>query len=367
MASLGTFLLLAAFVVCSYAVVASVVGARRGSRRLVESGIGAFYLIAALMTVATAVIINAFLTDDFTIKYVSRYSDSVQPLFYKITSYWGGLDGSIMFWVFLLSIFGLRLPSTVTASRHRELTRTWSPPSPRSGIFRVPDDRAQKPVRHLRVVRAARRRGAEPGPSELGWSSTRRRFTRVCRHERFRSHSGSRRDPGHLDDSRLRAYAAGRCSSGSSVGRLSRHDLGVRRDRMGGYGAGITVENAALLRVHRPAFLHSVSAGAAFHAASLERSSGHLTFFLTIFGRPDGSGVVQSCTVRPGPDAHRDVFEFMVALLTFSFGLVITVCRCSARARLDSWRSARSGVLVNNWISCCSARFSCSSRRCFRR
>jgi cytochrome c-type biogenesis protein CcmF len=30
----------------------------------------------------------------------------VQPLFYKFTSYWGGLDGSILFWVFLLSIFG---------------------------------------------------------------------------------------------------------------------------------------------------------------------------------------------------------------------------------------------------------------------
>ena len=51
--------------------------------------------------------INAFLTDDFSIKYVAHYSDSVQPLFYKITSYWGGLDGSIMFWVFLLSIFGI--------------------------------------------------------------------------------------------------------------------------------------------------------------------------------------------------------------------------------------------------------------------
>src|SRR5207244_3221826 len=41
MASLGTFLLLATFVVCSYAGAVSVVGARRGSRRLVESGIGA--------------------------------------------------------------------------------------------------------------------------------------------------------------------------------------------------------------------------------------------------------------------------------------------------------------------------------------
>ena len=50
MASLGTFLLLAAFVVCSYAAVVSVAGARRRSRRLIESGIGAFYLVCALMT-----------------------------------------------------------------------------------------------------------------------------------------------------------------------------------------------------------------------------------------------------------------------------------------------------------------------------
>src|SRR6267142_1214942 len=120
MASLGSFLLLASFVVCSYAAVISVVGARRRSRRLIESGIGAFYLVAALMTVASAVMINAFLTNDFSIKYVTHYSDSVQPLFYKITSYWGGLDGSIMFWVFLLSIFG-STAVYVNRERHREL------------------------------------------------------------------------------------------------------------------------------------------------------------------------------------------------------------------------------------------------------
>src|SRR6478672_12794830 len=120
MAALGSFLLLASFVVCSYSAVASVVGARRGSRRLIESGIGAFYLIAAFMTAASAVMINAFLTNDFSIKYVVHYSDSVQPLFYKITSYWGGLDGSIMFWVFLLSLFGTAAVY-VNRERHREL------------------------------------------------------------------------------------------------------------------------------------------------------------------------------------------------------------------------------------------------------
>src|SRR5438094_8258032 len=120
MASLGAFLLLASFVVCSYAAVVSVVGARRASRRLIESGIGAFYLVAALMTVASAVILNAFVTGDYSIKYVQHYSDSVQALFYKITSYWGGLDGSIMFWVFLLSVFGSS-PIYVTRLRPGDL------------------------------------------------------------------------------------------------------------------------------------------------------------------------------------------------------------------------------------------------------
>ena len=44
----------------------------------------------------------------------------MQPLFYKITSYWGGLDGSIMFWVFLLSVFGSCAVYT-NRERHREL------------------------------------------------------------------------------------------------------------------------------------------------------------------------------------------------------------------------------------------------------
>jgi hypothetical protein len=57
MATLGYYLLLAAFVVAAYAAAISVAGARRRSQRLIESGLGAFYLITAIMTVASAVII----------------------------------------------------------------------------------------------------------------------------------------------------------------------------------------------------------------------------------------------------------------------------------------------------------------------
>src|SRR5215210_6257382 len=120
MATLGYFLLLAAFVTCAYATAISVAGARRRSRALVESGVGAFYLVAAIMAVASAVIVYSFVAGDYSIKYVQRYSDSVQPLFYKLTSYWGGLDGSVMFWVFLLSLFG-SVAVYVNRERQREL------------------------------------------------------------------------------------------------------------------------------------------------------------------------------------------------------------------------------------------------------
>src|SRR5690606_21358830 len=105
-ASLGSFLLLAAFVVSSGAFAASLVGARRRHSSLIAGGIGLFHLVTAIMLVASAIIVHAFVTGDFSIQYVQRYSNTAQPLFYKLASYWGGLDGSVMFWVTLLAAFG---------------------------------------------------------------------------------------------------------------------------------------------------------------------------------------------------------------------------------------------------------------------
>ena len=149
MASLGTFVLLATFVVASYALAASVAGGRRRSRALIESGVGAFYTTAALMTVASGIIVHAFVTGNYAIKYVQRYSDSAQPLIYKITSYWGGLDGSIMFWVFLLSVFGTvavarqpRAPPRADSLRGRHHRRD-------GDVLPLPHGGAQQPVRHV--------------------------------------------------------------------------------------------------------------------------------------------------------------------------------------------------------------------------
>ncbi len=67
MAALGTFVLLFSFVACAYAIAACVAGARRRSTRLIESGVGAFYLVSALMVVATGILEHALVTGNYAI------------------------------------------------------------------------------------------------------------------------------------------------------------------------------------------------------------------------------------------------------------------------------------------------------------
>src|SRR5216684_4122230 len=365
MASLGSALLLASFVVCAYAAVISVVGARRGVRRLVESGIGAFYLITALMTVASAVMINAFLTNDFSIKYVVHYSDTVQPLFYKITSYWGGLDGSIMFWVFLLSIFGT-IAVYVNRERHRELI-----PYVVAIIATV-----QMFFLYLMVVhKNPFSTFLTPAPVDgKGLNPLLQNYWMVIHPPSLYTGFVGMTVPyafciaalvtGHLDDSWLRAVRRWTMFSwlflsfGLTLGMIwAYEELG-----WGGYWAWDPVENAALLPwFTATAFLHSVMVQ---ERRSMMRvwnvTLVITTFFLTIFGTfMTRSGVVQSVhAFGMDPILARLFTGFMIVILTFSFGLVIyRLPLLKARNELDSWMSREAAFMVNNWVLLFAALF----------
>ena len=120
MAAFGTLTLLIALVVATYAGVASLIGARRGNRRLIASGRAGVYALAAVLGLSSVALVYAFVSHDYSIKYVHHYSDAASPLFYQITAYWGGLDGSILWWVFLLSVFSA-IAIYTNRNRHREL------------------------------------------------------------------------------------------------------------------------------------------------------------------------------------------------------------------------------------------------------
>ena len=44
-------------------------------------------------------------TDDFTLEYVAAHSNSQLPTFFKVAATWGGHEGSILFWLFTLSLW----------------------------------------------------------------------------------------------------------------------------------------------------------------------------------------------------------------------------------------------------------------------
>jgi cytochrome c-type biogenesis protein CcmF len=358
MSTLGYYLLLAAFVVCAYAATISVAGARRRSQALIESGIGAFYLLAAVMAAASSLIVYAFVAGDYSIRYVQRYSDSAQPLFYKITSYWGGLDGSIMFWVFLLSLFG-SVAIAINRERHRELIpyvvaviavvemfflflmivhnnpfETYLTDAPTDGAGLNPL------LQNFYMV-------IHPPTMYLG-------FVGLTIPYAF---GMAALITGYLDDSWLRAVRRWTMISwlllslGLGLGMIwAYEELG-----WGGYWGWDPVENAGLLPwFTATAFLHSVM---------VQERRGMLrvwnvtlvitTFFLTIFGTfMTRSGVVQSVhAFGDDPELARMLTAFMVTIVVVSFGFVIyRLPLLRARNELDSWVSREAAFLINNWI-----------------
>ena len=358
MAALGSFTLLAAFVACAYAIAACVAGARRRSSRVIESGIGAFYLVTALMTLASAIIVHAFITQDYSIRYVDRYSDSVQPLFYKLTSYWGGLDGSIMFWVFLLSVFGA-IAVKSNRERQRELIPYVVAVIASVQLFFlflmiVHNDPfatylTQIPVngRGLNPLLQNPYMAIHPPSLYTGFVGMTIPF----------AFGMAALITGYLDDSWLRAVRRWTMVSwlflslGLTLGMIwAYEELG-----WGGFWGWDPVENAgALPWFTSTAFLHSVMVQ---ERRSMLRVWNMtlviLTFFLTIFGTfMTRSGIVQSVHAF-GEDAQLTVLFsiFMVVLLTFSFGwLIYRLPLLRARSELESWVSREAAFLLNNWI-----------------
>ncbi|HEY3381496.1 MAG TPA: cytochrome c-type biogenesis CcmF C-terminal domain-containing protein [Vicinamibacterales bacterium] len=365
MASLGTFTLLAAFVVSAYAAAAAVTGARRGSRSLIDSAIGAFYFVAALLTVGTAVIIHAFVTDDYSIKYVQHYSDTVQPFIYKLTSYWGGLDGSIMFWVFLLAIFG-SVAVHVNRERHRELMPyVVAIISVVQMFFLFLMVIHKNPFETYLLVAPTEGKGLNPllqnAYMAIHPPSLYVGFVGMTIPFAF---GLAALITGHLDDAWLRAVRRWTMVSwlflsfGLTLGMIWAYEvLG-----WGGYWGWDPVENAGLLPwLTGTAFLHSVM---------VQERRGMLrvwnvtlvvvTFFLTIFGTfMTRSGVVQSVHAFGEDRQLAWLFTgFMLVILTVSFGYIVyRLPLLRSRHELDSWVSREAAFLVNNWVLLFAALF----------
>jgi cytochrome c-type biogenesis protein CcmF len=120
MATVGRALLIVAFVVALYGIGASLYGAFAGGRAWVDSGRRAVYALAGVLTLAFAVMEIAFLRSDFSFAVVSTHSSTTTPTFYKATAAWSSQEGSLLLWVWLLSIWS-SLALALTRRRVREV------------------------------------------------------------------------------------------------------------------------------------------------------------------------------------------------------------------------------------------------------
>jgi len=104
-ATVGRALLILALVVAIYGVLASLYGARRGRPEWVVSGRRSVYAVAALCTGAFGILEFAFLRSDFQFATVASHSSTTTPTFYKAAAAWSSQEGSLMLWVWLLSLW----------------------------------------------------------------------------------------------------------------------------------------------------------------------------------------------------------------------------------------------------------------------
>ncbi|HAT49386.1 MAG: heme lyase CcmF/NrfE family subunit [Nitrospirae bacterium] len=71
------------------------------------------YVVTLLLTLASAGLVVSFLNHDFSVKYVAEHASRSLPTFYLVTALWGGHEGSLLFWAWLLSLF-----TTIAVWRH---------------------------------------------------------------------------------------------------------------------------------------------------------------------------------------------------------------------------------------------------------
>ena len=102
---IGQLALALALILAFYSIVANVLGARRSIPVLVASARHAVWATCAMVTIAVLALWTSLLKSDFSLEYVASYTSSTLPAVYKMTALWGGQQGSLLLWTWLLTIF----------------------------------------------------------------------------------------------------------------------------------------------------------------------------------------------------------------------------------------------------------------------
>ena len=94
-----------AFVTALYAVGIALLGVWRHRPEMARSAERATYGVFGLVTIAMVAMLYALLAHDFRLQYVTSVSSRAMPTFYVIAALWGGQEGSMLLWLWLLVMY----------------------------------------------------------------------------------------------------------------------------------------------------------------------------------------------------------------------------------------------------------------------
>jgi cytochrome c-type biogenesis protein CcmF len=120
MENLGSLAIFLAFCLGVYAFLGSIVGAWKRKSFLILSAERAVYSVWFLLTMAAAILVAAMLTGDFRLAYIAAHSNRTMPFLYKFAAWWGGQEGSLLFWSWLLACYSAIVVYT-NRRKHRSM------------------------------------------------------------------------------------------------------------------------------------------------------------------------------------------------------------------------------------------------------
>ncbi|MDY0954097.1 heme lyase CcmF/NrfE family subunit [Stenotrophomonas rhizophila] len=102
---LGQILLVTALLVAVLQAVLPLWGAQRGYAAWMAVARPAAYAQLVLLLGAFGVLTAAFVTQDFSVRYVAENSNSLLPLAYRYSAVWGAHEGSLLLWALVLALW----------------------------------------------------------------------------------------------------------------------------------------------------------------------------------------------------------------------------------------------------------------------
>jgi len=123
---LGRAALVVALGLIVYAVAAGSYSALTGRRRLGDSAVNALVGAFGAVLVASAVLLGAFLANDFSFAYVAGHSSRELPRQYAFTAFWSGQEGSLLLWLLVLT--GMGAVAILLNRRLVSEVLPWTPP-----------------------------------------------------------------------------------------------------------------------------------------------------------------------------------------------------------------------------------------------